>query len=130
MKVMQVLILLLLPVPVAGVSFEVCEGDCTALIHEHAHHRAGACGHHHEDAALREDASCRCTHHHRHEQVRLLLDAGERPSRVSVSVASVGMPFLSVLLLHTPVRAPVAPLQVPPERKLSPTGAHLRPLIC
>lgn len=128
MRVMQVLVLLLLPVLAAGTSFEVCKGREVCLSHDEQQHMA-CCGHH-AGVASQESQTCHCSHHHHHEQIRWLMDVGARPERLFVAMYAATRPMSSpVELLPEPQGAGVI-LTAPPGRKLSPTGWHLLPLIC
>ena len=128
MRVMQVLVLLLLPVLAAGTSFEVCKGREVCLSHDEQQHMA-CCGHH-EGGVLPESQTCHCSHHHHHEQIQWLMDVGTRPERLFVAMFAAPRPMSSpVELLSEPQKVGVI-LAAPPGRKLSPTGWHLLPLIC
>lgn len=82
LKVIQVMILLLLPMLAVGVTFEVPEPGCCVMLLHCEHRHGGCCAHHGADAVQMGDdgCDCRCSHHH-HERVRLLLEVGECPVR-------------------------------------------------
>lgn len=128
LKVMQILILLLLPVLAAGTSFEVCKGREVALFHDDQQHMT-CCGHH-EGQVIPGADSCHCSHHHHHEQIRLLMDIGERPVRLYVAAVSAIQPTAPLCLPPVELRKFCVMAATPPGRKLSPTGCHLLPLIC
>ncbi|MBQ8516910.1 MAG: hypothetical protein IJ498_04950 [Akkermansia sp.] len=128
LKVMQVLILLLLPVLAAGTSLEVCKGRGVALFHENQQHMT-CCGHH-EGQVVPVDESCHCSHHHHHEQVYLLMDIGERPVRLYIADAAAIQPTAPLCLPLVDRREPAVAASAPPGRKLSPSGCYLLPLIC
>lgn len=128
LKVMQVLILLLLPVLAAGTSFEVCKGREVALFHEDQQHMT-CCGHH-EGQVMPRAESCHCSHHHHHEQIHLLMDTGERPVRLYIAAAAAVQPTAPLCLPSVERRESGVMVLPPPGRKLSPSGCYLLPLIC
>lgn len=128
LKVMQILILLLLPVLAAGTSFEVCNGREEFLCHGGQQHMT-CCGHHEGQVILWEE-SCHCSHHHHHEQIRLLMDIGERPVRLYLAVVAAIQPTAPLCQPPVERREPCVMVWAPHGRKLSPSGCHLLPLIC
>lgn len=128
MRVMQVLVLLLLPVLAAGTSFEVCRGREVALFHDDRQHME-CCGHH-AGVVSPEAQTCHCSHHHHHEQIQWLMDVGTRPERLFVAMFAAPRPMSSPVVLLPESQGAGVFLTAPPGRKLSPTGWHLLPLIC
>lgn len=124
LRLMQILVLMMLPVLVAGRGFEICDARCKM---EHAHcERCEERVHEVEDAAEHF-----CEHHHRHESVRLLLDVGLLPERVYApsekNEVIGGSPEAAVVLVAVSLADEIV---VTSRRKLLPGRCHLRPMRC
>lgn len=114
---MQVFVLLLLPVLATGTSFEVCNG------------RDVACCRHHECEVSPEAHTCQCSRHH-HEQIHWLMDIGARSERLFVETLATVRPMALSVMLLSGQRGTVVIMSAPTDRKLSPMGCCLLPLIC
>lgn len=117
-RMMQVLILLILPFLAVGGTFEVCH---EAEHHACCHRGISECGLRDVERDCCSARGTHCRHGHHHEQIRLLLDAGSRVRNDDFSsvvsaccaghdVADIGQRFLGskAMLMHYPRRLRLA----------------------